>query len=178
MARERGRRGRSPVTSAPETISDAKVDIVLQRIEEKLGDELNVIPQHVRRYGVNNIFQRTFAYLLGWKSDGVPTKLAATMTGALKIASVGAGLEKMESKTGIATDTLSGAKVFSQLVSRLDIYVKEYDMWLYTSPDGVTFYGPIRCLKDIRNIFDISTHSFKVQRAEINDVEYEVVGEW
>ena len=39
-------------------VKDAKVDVVLQRIEEKIGEEINTVPQYVRRYGVNNIFQR------------------------------------------------------------------------------------------------------------------------
>lgn len=178
MARDRGRRGRAPLTSAEPVISDAKVDVVLQRIEEPIGAELKVIPEHVRRYGVNNIFQRTFSYLFGWMSDGRPVKLAATLAGALKIASVGAGLEKTERKTGTGTDTLSAAVVFTQVISRVDVVVDTYKMHLYPSPDNVTFYDPVLCIPGVHNVYDIAMKAFKVLRADINDVEYNVVGEW
>jgi len=159
-------------------IKDAKVDVVVQRIEEKVGDEINVIPKHVRRYGVNNIFQRTFSYLLGKKSSGEYVQLQATASGALKIASVGAGLEKTERKTGVATDILSSAVTFNNIVSRVDVIAVDYDIYFYPSPDGVTFYDAIRCLTGVRNVFDISVKAFKVQRADVNDTDFEVVGMW
>ena len=159
------------------SIKDAKVDVVLQRIEEDIGEEIDVIPSHVRRFGVNNIFTRTLSYFFGWKADGKPVKIAATSTGAIKIASVGAGLEHISRKTGIATNTKSGFVTFTEKQSRLDVFVKDYDMWLHTSIDGSTEEEALRCLPNIRNIFDIATKAFKVERAGINDVEYEVVGE-
>ena len=159
-------------------VKDARVDVVVQRVEEKVGDEINVIPKHVRRYGINNIFQRTFSYLLGRKSSGEYVQLQATASGALKIASVGAGLEKTERKTGVATDTLSSAVTFSNTVSRVEVIAVDYDVYLYPSPDGVTFYDAIRCITGIRNVFDLSVKAFKVKRADINDSEYEVVGMW
>jgi len=159
-------------------VKDARVDVVVQRIEEKVGDEINVIPKHVRRYGVNNIFQRTFSYLLAKLSSGKYIQLQATQAGALKVASVGAGLEKTERKTGVATDTLSSTISFSQTVSRVDVIPVDYDIYFYPSPDGVTFYDAIRCLTGVRNVFDISVKAFKVKRADINDSDYEIVGMW
>ena len=159
-------------------VEDAKVDVVVQRVEEKVGEELNVIPKRVRRYGVNNIFQRTFSYLLAKLSSGKYIQLQATQAGALKVASVGAGLEKTERKTGVATSTLSSAVSFSRTVSRIDVIAVDYDIYLYPSPDGVTFYDPLRCITGIRNVFDLSVKAFKVQRAEANDSDYEVVGMW
>lgn len=157
---------------------EARVDVVLQRIEEDIGEEIVVEPKHVRRYGVNNIFQRVFSYLLAKKSDGKYIQLAATIAGALKVASVGAGLEKIERKTGTATSVLSASIDFTQVVSRIDVYVETYEMYIAPSPDGITFYDYIRCIPGVRNIFDISMHSYKVLRAELNDVNYEIVGEW
>jgi len=159
-------------------VKDARVDVVVQRIEEKIGDEIKVIPKHVRRYGVNNIFQRTFSYLLGRKSSGEYVQLQATQAGALKVASVGAGLEKTERKTGVAIDTLSSAVSFTNTVSRVDIIAVDYDIYFYPSPDGVTFYDGVRCLTGIRNVFDLSVKAFKVKRAGVNDSDYEVVGMW
>jgi len=159
-------------------VSDAKVDVVLQRLEEKIGDEIDVEPKHVRRYGVNNIFQRVFAYLLAKKSDGKYIQLQSTIGGALKVASVGAGLEFSEIKTGTALAALSAAIEFEQVVSQLHVGCTDYELYVYHSPDGVTFYGPLHCYDYYPNIFDISCKAIKVQRAEANDVDYDIAGLW
>ncbi len=158
-------------------IKDAKVDVVLQRIEEDVGDEVAVQPTHVRRYGVNNIFQRTFAYLFGWTDQGKPIKLAATAAGWLKVAaSSGAVYEHAERHTGIAVDAKSSWVAFTNGVAKVDVFVKDFDMWFISSINGVSEEGAIRCLPNIRNVFEITCTHYKVQRADVNDVEYEIVG--
>ena len=158
-------------------IKDAKVDVILQRIEEDVGDEVSVIPTKIRRYGVNNIFQRTLTYLFGWTDANKPIKLRATSAGWLKVAtSGGAAFEELERKTGIATVTKSNWITFANGVGRVDVYVKDFEMWLILSNDGVTEEGAIRCLPNIRNVFEITCVAFKVERADANDVEYEVLG--
>lgn len=158
-------------------IKDAKVDVVLQRIEEDVGDEVAVQPTHVRRYGVNNIFQRTFAYLFGWTEEDKPIKLRATSAGWLKVAaSVGTAYEYAERHTGIAVAAKSGFIEFDPGVAKVDVFVKDFDMWFISSINGVTEQGAIRCLPNIRNVFEITCTHYKVQRADVNDVEYEIVG--
>ena len=158
-------------------VEDARVDVVLQRIEEDVGDEVEVHPTHIRRYGVNNIFQRTFSYLFGWQDNGKPIKLAASAAGWLKVAATtGAVYEHAERETGIAVAAKSNWIDFDNGVTKIDVYVKDYDMWLFTSVDGISEEGAIRCLPNIRNTFEITCTDFKVQRADVNDVEYEIVG--
>ena len=158
-------------------IKDAKVDVVLQRIEEDVGGGIDVHPTHVRRYGVNNIFQRTLSYLFGWTEAGKPIKLRATSAGWLKVVTSGVGaFEHAERLTGIAVAAKSAFIAFANGVGKVDVYVKDFDMWFITSVDGVTEEGAIRCLPNIRNTFEITCTHFKVQRADVNDVEYEIVG--
>ena len=159
-------------------MSDAEVEVVLQRIEEDVGDEFPLIPEGIRRYGVNNIFQRTLSYLIGKTSAGKYKPLVSTVGGVLKVASVGAGLERSEIKTGTALAALSAAIEFAQVVSRLHIGCTDYELYVYHSPDGVTFYGPLHCYDYYPNIFDISCKAIKVQRAEANDVDYDIAGLW
>jgi len=157
-------------------VKEARVDIILQRVDEDIGDELDVHPKRIRRYGVNNIFTRVFGYLFGWKSDGKPIKLQATSAGALKIADVGAGLEEVEVKKGIATSTLSSAVNFSESVSKVRIISKDYGFYLYPSKDGVTFYDSI-LVKDNADFYvDITCISFKVKRSGKNDAQYRIEG--
>ena len=158
-------------------VKDARVNVVLQRIEEPVGDEVKVEPTHIRRYGVNNIFQRTFAYLFGWTDEGKPLKLACTSAGWLKVATTaGTVYEHVERKAGIAVAAKSSFIAFTNGVGKVDIVVQNYEMWFITSTDGVSEEGAIRCLPGIRNTFEITTTHFKVQRADVNDVEYEVLG--
>lgn len=158
-------------------VKDARVDVVLQRIEEDVGDEVELEPKKIRRYGVNNIFQRTLSYLFGWTDDDKPIKLRANSAGWLKVATTaGTAYEHMERESGIAAEAKSDYTVFDNTVSHVDVYVKDFEMWFYASNDGVNEEDPIRCLPNIRNVFEITVHSFKVQRAGLNDVEYEVVG--
>ena len=169
---------RGSLISSDPSISDAHVDVVLQRIDEEVGNELDVIPRGVRRYGVNNIFQRTLSYLIGKTSVGTFKPLVSTVGGVLKVASVGAGLERSEIKTGTALAAVSDAIVFTQVVSRLHVGCSEYELYIYHSPDGTTFYGPLHCYDYYPNIFDISCKAIKVQRAEANDVDYDIAGLW
>lgn len=157
-------------------VKESRVDVILQRIEEPIGEELNVIPSKIRRYGVNNIFQRVFSYLIGWKSDGKPIKLEATAGGALKIADIGAGLESVYNKTGIATDTLSSVVDFGITVHKVRIISEDYGFYLYPSVDGNTFYDSI-LVKDNADFFvDLSCRYFKVKRSGSNDAKYRIEG--
>ncbi len=76
----------------------------------------------------------------------------------------------------MATATKSNWIAFDNGVGRIDVYVKDFEMWLITSIDGVVEEGAIRCLPNIRNVFEITCTHFKVERAGVNDVEYEVLG--
>lgn len=158
-------------------VKDARVDVVLQRIEEDVGDEVELEPKKIRRYGVNNIFQRTLSYLFGWTDEDKPIKLRANAAGWLKVATTaGTAYEHMERESGIATLSESNPVAFGNPVSKVDVYVQDFEMWLILSNDGIDYEDPIRCLPHIRNIFEMTVHSFKVQRTDVNDVEYEVVG--
>jgi len=159
-------------------MTDAKVEVVNQRIEEEVGNEFDLVPEKVRRYGVNNVFHRTLAYLIGKTSAGKYKPLVSTVGGVLKVASVGAGLERSEIKTGTAVLAVSATITFSQVVTRLHVGCTAYEMYLYHSPDGVTFYGPLHCYDYYPNVFDISCKAIKVKRAEANDVDYDIAGLW
>lgn len=158
-------------------VEDARVDVILQRIEEEVGDEVKLEPTHIRRYGVNNIFQRTLSYLFGWTDEGKPIKLRSTAAGWLKVATTaGTAYEHAERKTGIAVAVKSNWIAFATGVGKVDVFVKDFDMWFISSINGTSEEGAIRCLPNIRNVFEITCTHFKVQRADVNDVEYEIVG--
>lgn len=179
---------RGELVSSEAEISDAKVDVVLQRIEEPIGEELDVIPVNVTRYGVNNIFQRTLTYLFGWKTDGRPVKLSATAAGSLKIAPTGAGLESYERNPTSNVDgwvTIAGTavkeEVFTKLVSVVDIMSKDHEIYVELSTDGVT-YQPKKLMRgDLNHMKSLDFICKAVRLSNVvtdgtKDGSYEVVG--
>jgi len=171
------RRGRRPfVGGTGREVKEAKVDVVLQRVEEKIGRELNVVPSHVYRYGVNNIFQRSFAYLLGWKSDGEPVKLQASYGGLLKVAISGAGFEEIDVLKGVATVDWSTAMEFSWTPNRIRFESLDYPYVAKFSKDGVTWSEEIYVDEGTPRDYDICAKYIKVRRYGGTDAQYWIIG--
>ena len=153
-------------------VKEAKVDVVLQRVEEKIGSELKVVPSHVFRYGVNNIFQRSFAYLLGWKSDGEPVKLQASYGGLLKVAISGAGFEEIDTLTGTATVDWSDVMEFSFVPNRIRFEALDYPYLAKFSRDNVTWSDAVYIDEGTPRDFDINAKYIKVRRYGGTDAKY------
>ena len=132
-------------------------------------------PSQVRQWFTNNIIRPAFSYLVGW-ADTKAVMLRATAGGVLKTASVGSGLEHIESKSGTAVSAESAAVEFTNTVSRVRIIANDYDMYFRPSRDGVNYEDQIHIKHDVEQLFDITCASFKVQRYGTNDVDYEVEG--
>ena len=155
---------------------EAKVSSINRVVDANLNiSDFDHRPSQVRQWFTDNVIHPVFGHLVGW-ADTKAVMLRATAGGVLKTASVGSGLERMESKTGVATDVESGDIAFTDVMSRIRVIANDYDMYLRTSRDGINYEDQIHIKHDVEQVFDISTQSFKVQRYDINDVVYEVEG--
>ena len=85
-------------------------------------------------------------------------------------------LEKVETKTGVALSVESAAVTLSGTAVRIEVYADTHPLKVRTSWDGVNWNDQLTVLADIRTIYPLRVKAFKVQRAGINDVDYEVVG--
>jgi len=157
-------------------VKEARVDVVLQRIEEEIGDEINTYPTHVRRYGVNNIFQRTFAYLLAWQSNGKPIKVGATAGGLLKVAISGAGFEQIDTLEGTATVRWSSSLSFAWTPNRIRFEALDYPYSAKFSIDGVTWSDEVYIDGATPRDFDINARYVKVRRYGGTDATYLIIG--
>lgn len=169
-------------------VKDAHVDVVLQRIEESVGEEIEVEPKHIRRYGVNNIFQRVFSYLLGWDIYGKPKKLLCTTAGILKVVTAGVGYEVYErNPTSDDNDyvTIAAAAVeietFSEIMSSIDIMSKDNNIYVELSKDGIVYGEKILIRGNINQTYsvDVCTKSIRFSNVDTtgaNDGSYYVVG--
>ncbi len=174
MVERRGRR--EFVGGTGREIKEARVDVVLQRVEEKIGKELNVVPSHVYRYGVNNIFQRSFAYLLGWKTDGEPQKVAVTEGGLLKVGISGAGFEEIDVIKGTAGVNWSDVLEFNFVPNRIRFESLDYPYVVKFSKDNVTWSEEIYVDEGTPRDYDICAKYIKVKRFGGTDAQYWIVG--
>jgi len=174
MIRKRGRR--EYVGGTGREIKEARVDVILQRVNEKIGSELDVSPSHIFRYGVNNIFQRTFAYLLGWKTSGEPQKIAVTEGGLVKVAISGAGFEEIDVLEGTATGSWSDTLEFSFVPNRIRFESLDYPYVASFSLDGVTWSEGVYIDEDIPRDFDICAKYIKVMRYGGSNAHYWIIG--
>jgi len=173
--RERGRR-REFEGGTGRAVKEARVDVVLQRVEEEIGDEINAYPTHVRRYGVNNIFQRTFAYLLGWQSNGKPRKVGVTSGGLLKVAVSGAGFEQIDTLEGTAGVNWSSALSFAWTPNRIRFEALDYPYLAKFSIDGVTWSDEVYVDGGTPRDFDVNARYVKVRRYGGTNAKYFIIG--
>jgi len=170
------RRRREFIGGTGRAVKEARVDVILQRVNEKIGSELDVSPSHIYRYGVNNIFQRTFAYLLGWKTNGEPQKVAVTEGGLLKVGIAGAGFEDISVLKGTATVTWSDVLEFSFVPNRIRFESLDYPYCVMFSKDNVTWSEAIYVDEGTPRDYDICAKYVKVKRYGGTDARYWIVG--
>jgi len=171
------RRGRREfVSGTSRAVKEARVDVILQRLEEKIGGEIKAYPSHIRRYGVNNIFQRTLAYLFGWKSNGEPQKVAVTSGGLLKVAFSGSGFEEIDTLEGTATVTWSSSLSFAWTPNRIRFEALDYPYIAKFSKDGVTWSDAVYVDAETPRDFDINAKFVKVRRYGGTNAHYWIIG--
>jgi len=174
MVERRGRREFKGGTGR--AVKEAKVDVILQRIEEPIGNEIQVYPSRIFRYGVNNIFQRTFAYLLGWKTNGEPQKVAVTEGGLLKVGIAGAGFEEIDVLQGTAAVEWSDVLEFSFIPHRIRFESLDYPYCVKFSKDNVKWSEAIYVDEGTPRDYDICAKYIKVKRYGGTDARYWIVG--
>ena len=132
-------------------------------------------PSRVRQWFSDNIIRPMFSYLVGWTGTKA-VMLKATSAGILKIADVGSGLERVDTRVGVAAMVESGDIVFDTPASKFRVIANDHDMYIRTSRDGINMEDQIHIKADVEQVFDITCHSFRVQRYGVNDVNYEIEG--
>ena len=103
---------------------------------------LELSPEFVEKFFVNNLVQRTLAHVVGQgRTKGLT--IGATEAGALKVAVSGGGTSLYETLAkGAITDALQ-SKEFTHVCSQVDVTTWDFDVILQLSDDGVTFGNDI-----------------------------------
>ena len=107
-------------------------------ISQVFAEDIELDPEAVKRFFVNNLVQRTLAHLVGQgRNRGIP--ILATEAGALKVAEAGGGTSRYETLPKAAiTDTVQ-TKTFDNVCSRVDVTTWDKPVILQLSDDGTTF---------------------------------------
>lgn len=155
--------GKGATVKSIDRIVDANLNI----------SELVQRPEEIRQWFSNNIIRPAFSYLVGWTGTNA-RMIRVTSNGILKTASVGSGLERVETSTGTATAAESADIALANTASRIRVIANTYDMYLRTSRDGINYEDQIHIKHDVEQVFDIVTASFRVQRYDVNDTIYEL----
>jgi len=106
-------------------------------------------------------------------------KATYTLTGALKVADIGSGLEHNDTKTGTTTNVWSSPITFDEIVSVVDVEVWGNDLDFQRSYDGVSYDDVIKIPAGATRSYPVVTTSFKVKSSELDKpAEYQIVGWW
>jgi len=157
-------------------IRSVEVERIQQYIEEDLLTDLEQHPSRIKRWFIDNIFRRGLAYLVGFTEEKTARILKCTSAGILKVASVGAGLERVETKTGIATDVWSTPINLTYKASKIRIVSVDYGLLIKLSPDSSTWSDEVYIPAGQAEWFDLVVQSFKVKQYGLNSALYKVEG--
>ena len=167
---------------------DADVDVVVQRVEENIADEIDVIPSHVRRYSTDNTFQRSFSYLLGWTVDDEPRKIRCSKAGVLRVSTEIVGFESYERNPTSNIDgyvLISGVEekmeAFSTTMSRVDIRTRDNEIYMQLSSNGISWLPKILLRGDLNEVvsMDFSVKSVRFTNVVTDGTKngrYQIVG--
>jgi len=145
--------------------------------EDRLNLDAELEPEYVREFFTDNLFRKTLAFLVGRASKEAKI-LRCTEGGVQKVASVGAGLEFNDTKSGTAPDDYGAAIQFDEVVSVIDIFIWDYPVIFKRTHDGLT-YGDEFELDPGQYRFEVSTHSFNIKNKTAGlTARYQVIGWW
>lgn len=135
-------------------------------------------PASVRRFYVDNVFQRSLAHGLGY--DGIQSQLLRCTTGGIqKVAPVGTGFEYNDVWSGNAPDAYGTAKTFDSIASRVDIFTWDFACLIKRSLDGTVYQDEFEIPANFHYSYDGTTHSINIKNATPGNVcRYSIIGWW
>ena len=149
-----------------------------QKVDEQLSAGLSFGPTHVPEYFVNNIVQRTLAYLLGWDKDKrEPVKLKAMPDGSLCTVTSFSPITKNETRAGSAVDAWTNLSPFTDLTISVDIFIWDNAAIIGRTVDGITWQDDIEIPANTVYSFDGQTKQIRIRNKTAGlTVRYQVVG--
>jgi len=145
-------------------------------IENDFHEDLDFDPPQPVRFYISNIFQRTFARLIGFFGK-IPKRIQCTSAGILKVAPTGTGFDDNDTKSGNAPDTYGSALVFDKICSRIDVWIWNNDAIIKRTKDGVTWDDEIEIPANTYYSFDCTTHSINIKNKTGGSIaRYQIVG--
>jgi hypothetical protein len=160
-------------------MGEIKEERVVQNVrDETFTEDVDYDPPRPLRFFIDNLFRRVLAHLVGY-TGRTSVRLRCTSAGELKVATVGAGYEYNDTKSGNAPNTYGAAIQFDKTVSRVDIWIWDNAAIFKRTSDGLVWNDEIEIPANTTFHFDASTHSFNIKNKTAGSVaRYQVVGWW
>jgi len=134
-------------------------------IENYFKEDVSLDPEFVERFFVSNIVQRSLAHVVG-KTDSGAVRIRATSAGELKVAPSGTGYEHNQTIAKFTVADAYAEKIFSQVVSRVDITTWSFGIIIKRKPiAGAGYEGEIEIPANTMYSFDCSTIYVSVKNA-------------
>jgi len=142
----------------------AVVERVTQRIDEDLLLNLKQHPEQVQRWFVDNVFQRAFAYLVGFTEEKKAVILKSTADGKLKVVTGGAGFTDYDVFDGTALDAYDQSTTFefAQPYSRVDLLIEDNDAIVSFMKEDLT-WGKDMIMKTGYHSIDFSCYGVRIK---------------
>lgn len=147
-------------------------------VEDKdAGADIETRVERFKAFWVNNIFRRTFSYLVGWSANGW-RRLSCTTAGILKVSSTGTIFEYNDTHSGTAADTYGAAITFASTASAVEIWVTTNSLTFKRSNDGGSTYDDeIELEAGSYYTYDCSTTDIQVKNTTAgSNADYQIVG--
>jgi len=155
----------------------SKVEETNFRLDANLiPEDMNPQPSQIRRWFTNNVLQGVWGLVFGWTGRKVKP-LAATDAGWLKVAASSVPYEHMTVFSGTAGDSWSVDMVFPSAVSRIDVFVWDYDLSMQRAyPEGIyeaEFIIPGNSMYS----FDVVTEKIRLKNTVAGESSrYQIIG--
>jgi len=139
---------------------------------------LSLIPQTIRRFFVSNIFQRSFAQLLGWTGSN-NVLISATSSGLLNVAATGTTFTHNITNAGNAPDAYGVAADFTRVCPSVDIFTWNFAAVIKTSIDDVTYEAEVEIPANFFYSFPQDTRYIKIKNKVAGSVcRYQFIGRY
>jgi hypothetical protein len=161
-------------------MAEKKVISVVEEIQDIKENGLvlpfSLVPKFVRRYFVNNVFNRSFAQMLGW-TGSKNVLLTATEAGYLKVSTVSEINEHNKVFAGNAPDAYGAALDLARLCPTIDIFTWDFACKIVRSLDDMTYDDDIEIPANFMYSFDCDTRYVKIKnKVALSVCRYQIIG--
>ena len=141
-----------------------------------IKEDIEFDPPSAFRWFISNLVHRVFAFLFGW--DGKkPVRVKCSPAGEVYVRAQYAAYTHNQTFSGTVTGSTPVEHEFSEVCSRIDVFIFDNDAYIQRSTDGITYEDEIKIVGGMFYSFDADTKFIRIRPVvSTSTVNYQVVG--